>query len=191
VGRPVARSRTNNGADESFGGTGALWSTKHATATLAPTRLSITCTTSSTRSRPPTVAVTRSPIFTGVAAFADEPFTLMCPPPQASVAAVRVGYRRTAHAHLSTLVLSTRGTIAHGHREDEALGAICAGVAVGRVGILPVLVVVAVGLPASMLALSRDRVRRLSPTATVIGSVIGGVIGSVSGTGAPAAARTT
>jgi hypothetical protein len=56
-------------------------------------------------------------------------------------------------------------------------------VAVGRVGILPVLVVVAVGLPASMLALSRDRVRRLSPTATVIGSVIG--------TGAPAAARTT
>jgi hypothetical protein len=64
-------------------------------------------------------------------------------------------------------------------------------VAVGRVGILPVLVVVAVGLPASMLALSRDRVRRLSPTATVIGSVIGGVIGSGSGTGAPAAARTT
>jgi hypothetical protein len=68
-------------------------------------------------------------------------------------------------------------------------------VAVGRVGILPVLVVVAVGLPASMLALSRDRVRRLSPTATVIGSVIGGVIGGVigsgSGTGAPAAARTT
>jgi hypothetical protein len=53
----------------------------------------------------------------------------------------------------------------------------------GHVGIWPVLVVVAVGLPASMLALSRDRVRRLSPTATVIGSV--------SGTGTPAAARTT
>lgn len=64
----------------------------------------------------------------------------------------------------------------------NALGAICAGVAMGHVGVWPVLVVAGVGLPVSMLALSRDRVRRLSPTATVVGAA--------AGTAASAAART-
>ncbi len=67
----------------------------------------------------------------------------------------------------------------------NALGAICAGVAMGHVGMWPVLVVAGVGLPVSMLALSRDRVRRLSPTATVIGSAT-----TASPAAAPSAART-
>jgi predicted MFS family arabinose efflux permease len=52
----------------------------------------------------------------------------------------------------------------------NAVGAACAGAAMGHVGVWPVVVVAAVGLPTAMLSLSADRVRRLSSSTTVIGA---------------------
>ena len=72
----------------------------------------------------------------------------------------------------------------------NALGAVCAGVAMGHVGVWPVLVVAGVGLPVSMLALSRDRVRRLSPTATVIGGAATTAAAPAAPPAATSAART-
>lgn len=86
---------------------GGLWSTTHAAATAAPTRLSITWATSRIRGRPWIVASTRSPTRTGVAGLAGAPFTRTCPPLHTSVDAERVLHTRTAHSHRSTLVTST------------------------------------------------------------------------------------
>src|SRR5690606_20657592 len=107
VGRPAPRSRTNAGAARSGGGAAGVWSTRQVAATGAPTRLSITRATSSTRVRPLTWAWTRSPTRTGVAGLAGTPLTRTCPPRHAAVARPRVLYSRTAHSHLSTRVSST------------------------------------------------------------------------------------
>src|SRR5439155_20063272 len=105
-GLPLPGSQTSPADRSSRGGGGGLWSMTHAAAIGAPTRVSITRTTSSTRRRP-AKASTRSPTATGVAGFAVEPLTLTCPPRHASVARERVRYRRTAHSHRSTRVCST------------------------------------------------------------------------------------
>jgi hypothetical protein len=66
----------------------------------------MTCTTSSSRWRSPTRAVTLSPTRTVVDALAGPPFTLTWPARHNAVAADLVWVARTAHNHLSTLAAS-------------------------------------------------------------------------------------
>jgi hypothetical protein len=61
------------------------------------------------------------------------------------------------------------GVLESQHLIGNAGGAAAAGLVMGHFGAWPVLVVTAVGLPASMLALNDDRVGRLSTTATIVG----------------------
>ena len=85
-----ARLITAGAARCSTGGRGGEWSMRHSAATGAPTRLSMTRTTSRFHGRPWARASTRSPTFTLVAAFAGRPLISTCPPRQASVASERV-----------------------------------------------------------------------------------------------------
>ena len=71
VGRPIPCSRRGAGACRFTTGAGGLWSMKHVAAIGGPTRLSTSCTTSSTRERS-TKASTRSPGLTCVEAFAGD-----------------------------------------------------------------------------------------------------------------------
>lgn len=107
VGRPAPGGRRNGcGPSRLTTGGGGLWSMKHFAATAAPTRFSMTVTTSNTRSRS-TNASTRSPAFTCVEAFAVPRFTRTFPPRQAVVAADRVLKSRTAQSQASTRVVFT------------------------------------------------------------------------------------
>ena len=78
----------------------------HSEAMGAPTRLSITRATSSTRSRPSMRMVTTSPTWTGVAGLVTARLTATWPERQASVAMLRVLNTRTDQSQRSTRVLS-------------------------------------------------------------------------------------
>ncbi len=62
------------------------------------------------------------------------------------------------------------GVLESQHLIGNAGGAASAGLVMGHLGVWPALVVAAVGLPVSMLALSDDRVGRLAPASTIVGA---------------------
>ena len=112
VGRPAPGPQTSPDGRISRDGAGALWSTMHSLAIEALTRISMTRTTSSTRSRP-AKADTRSPHRTRLEGFAGAPLILTWPPLQAWVARDRVLYTRTAQSQRSIRISSTPGMVPH------------------------------------------------------------------------------
>ena len=99
VGRPAPRSRSANAISGGRSGDGGEWSMKHSTAIDAPTRLTITQATSTTRSRWAIRASTVSPTTTAVDGLAAFPLTLTWPARHTPAASARVLVNRTDHNH--------------------------------------------------------------------------------------------
>src|SRR5680860_24937 len=89
---------------------------------MEATRVWMVRATSTTRSRSPTRAITRSPTRTGAAGFARAPLTRTWPALQASDAAERVLNRRTAHSQRSTRVVSTPSPSGPGEDDGPRVG---------------------------------------------------------------------
>src|SRR3954453_17927245 len=90
----------------------------------APTRLSITLVTTTTRSRPWIRASTRSPTSTVVAGFAVRPFTRTWPARHTSVASERDLHNRMAQSHRSTRARGPTSATDRDRRSDrEVIGA--------------------------------------------------------------------